>query len=270
MAFEQAGTAIGGLFGGFGKIPPAPDYVPIEKYQKQIIEGNIAAVPKAGELVGAANVFNQAQLEQMGRAALGSSLFDAVRENIGRLVRGELTAGEQKAIQRTLSAKSFGLGVAGTPFATGVEAFGLSAESLRRTQIGISSAAQWLGLTRAPTLGIEASFLPVSAAFQERDYKTGLEWLRNQLEAAPDPGDAAMTQAWINAGRKMDSALLSMTGMMAGGAFGGGGGGGMAGGALGRGGGGLGVNSFSGMGFGSGYWSGYSNDMMGGYVPSWK
>ena len=255
MPFEALGTVFAGALGGFGKKPAAPEYKPIEEYQKQIIGGNIAALPQAKELTGTANVFNQAQLEQMTRSALGSSLFDAVRENIGRLTRGELTTGEQKAIQRTLSARSFGLGVPGSGFATGVEAFGLSRESLMRTQAGLSSAAQWLGLTRAPTLGIEASFLPVTAAFQEREYVTGLEWLRNQLQAAPAPYSAALGQAFINQGRKMDSALLSMSGMMAGGGgFGGGGGG----------------SSFAGSTFGSGDWSGYSADMMGGYVPRWK
>jgi len=255
MPFEAIGTAIGQAFGGFGEKPKAPKYEEIkpEEIQAKTVAGNIAVTPEAGRLAGMVNVFNQEQLEKMTRSALGSSLFDAVRQNIERLTKGEFTAGEQKAIQSTLSARSFGLGVPGSGFATGLEAFGLSRESLARTQAGLSSAAAWLGLTRAPVMDISASFFSpqqrLAAAFQEREFKTGLEWLRNQLAAAPDPGDAAMAQAWVNQGRKMDSALLSMSGMMAGG-MGGAGAGASAGAGMGSGGGALG-------GWGSGWGTGW-------------
>jgi len=252
-----AGAAIGGAIGqvagpilslpwlasaevlGANKTPEIPAFRKIDAAQTQLdtIEGNLAALPRAGELAAQANKLSQDQLDDALRQAIPD--IDKIKTrasgNIASLLAGEVPDDVQSQIQNNAAAKALGGGFAGGGMHRNLVARDIGLTSLDLMNRGQSSADRWLRTSRATTMAPQMSvtsmfFTPsqrLAHETGERDREFSRNLLKSEIDALPT-GMASVFQAMgtaqLGSGASTGGALGSLIGGGGGGGFAGGGG----------------------------------------------
>lgn len=237
-----AGALIGNAIGAFGKKPKVPELQAIDPnaVQKDTVAGNQANFADIAALAAGVNTFNQDQLNALIDKTLGVGVRQQIQENLSSQLQGEVPQDVQNALVRFNASRNVGRNAFGGNFNANITARDLGLTSLDITNKALSSTESWLAQARAPMFDVTSMFftpqqrLAQANLQQDRQYQHDL--LKAGIDAAPDPGTAAL-------GKEIDrffNTAASFGMMAAGGAMGGGGGGlgGLSGGIQGGGGGG--------------------------------
>jgi len=205
------------LFGKKPKIPTLPS-ISAAGVQRQTIADNLAAMPEATQLAGAATEANIAQIQRALEAAVPGA-FSNIQRNIVSQTRGEIPADVSAAIQRDAAATGLDLGVMGAPGTLGgnIAPRNLGLTSLQLMQQGQQNyQALAQPFLNAPVSAQSMWFSPqqrLEFASSERNNMFQRDLLAAQVKAAPDP-------VW----RGVHDTIMTMLGFVAGGLGGGGGG----------------------------------------------
>jgi hypothetical protein len=185
-----------GLFGSKPDVPELPA-LDLGKEQAKAIDNNLAAMPKAQELVSQANLFNRDQIRQMLEATIPDygPRTDKIWKTIDSQIAGELPEDVQDFIQNKAVSRAFGSGVAGSTAGRNIVARDLGLTSLDMTQRGLSSADNWLRTSAAlfspGMMNVTSMFVSPAqqAAFdiEERNAQFQRNWMSEQIDAMPDP-----------------------------------------------------------------------------------
>lgn len=199
------GNLLGSVLSGESK-PKVPNWNDVSLPEEQIkaIAANRAALPGAENLVSDVNRFNQDQIKRMLDTAIPN--FDAlsakIQGNISSELNGEIPSDVSDAVQRNAAAKAIGGGYAGTGAHSNLLARDLGLTSLNLTDRGISSAENWINTMDrifAPgMLDVSSMFITpmqqFGATMSNRETEWGVQWLKNQVSAMPDPFGMALGQ----------------------------------------------------------------------------
>lgn len=209
------------VLGGTAKKPTVPTYTPtnVPAEQQATVAGNAGVLPATENLASQYNLFNQQQLTQMLQTAIPgySAITSKASQNILDELSGKIPADVQGAIESSSAAKALTGGFGGSPLAGNLTARDLGLTSLNLMQQGLSSAESW-------TKMMDSMFAPgqfnVSSMFVSPQFTTGVtqsntanqfgvEWLKNQLAAMPDPGQAAIAADLGQMGDFVGSGILN-------------------------------------------------------------
>lgn len=199
------GNLLGTILGGGGK-PTVPDWNEVSLAEEQIraIEANQAALPGAESLVSETNRFTQDQIRKMLQLAIPNydSLVNSASGNIGALLRGEVPQDVSDSVQRSDAAKAISGGYSGSGMHGNLVARDLGLTSLNAIQAGLSSAQNWIQVmdrVYAPgMMDVSSMFITpmqqFSATFANKESEWGVDWMKNQIKAMPDPFGQALGQ----------------------------------------------------------------------------
>lgn len=199
------GNLLGNVLGGGGK-PTVPDWqnITLADQQLKAIDANAAALPKAEGLVGEANRFSQDQIRKMLEMAIPnfSEISGSASKNIAALMRGEVPADVSGNVQRNSAAQALGGGYAGSGMARNLTTRDLGLTSLQAIQGGLSAAESWIAnmdrLYAPGTMDVSSMFVTpmqmFGATMSNQESEWGVQWLKNQVEAMPDPFGQALGQ----------------------------------------------------------------------------
>lgn len=218
--------------------PDVPTWQDINpgQVQRDTISGNIASFSQAKSLAQQYNQFQQNQVLQQLRTAVPefAPLQAQMAQNLAAQLRGELTASQVAASQRTSAAGALGLGLAGTPAGAAYTARNLGLDQFKLQQSAQAQTPQWLqtvaGLTRSPIYDFSSVFLsPVQRFQMQLENQTAawnVNWLKNQVAAQPSGWAWALAkQGDEDIEMAKQAAISYFSGGMGGGMGGGGGGG---------------------------------------------
>lgn len=191
--------------GGGGK-PKVPDWqnITLADQQQEAIDANISALPKAEDLVGSANLFNQDQIRRMLEMAIPnfSEITGSASTNIAALMRGELPSDVTAAVQRNAAGQALGGGYSGSGMARNLTTRDLGFSSLQAIQGGLGAAESWIAnmnqLYAPGMMDVSSMFVTPTQMFgatmANQESEWGVQWLKNQIEAMPDPFGMALGQ----------------------------------------------------------------------------
>lgn len=230
--------ALGGAILGAGDKPVVPDWkdVPLDDAARQAQGTNKSLLPDYMETASAVNSFTAKEIERM--LTFANPRFHEVEnkflDNLDSGLRGELPSDVQQLIERKTAESAVRGGFSGSGVHRNLTARDLGLTSLQLTQTAMSSADQWLARARdqarAPLMDVTRMFITPEQQFQANwmnaENRYNNQWLKNKIEAMPDPTDAAIGQWMQQTDNAIFGTALSMAGGMMGGGMGGGGGGG--------------------------------------------
>lgn len=219
-----------------GDKPTVPEFVPIDpsKEAAKAIKGNIANFDDIASLAAGVNRLSTDQIKSMLSAIAPE--WQSIQGQQANLIKSELS-GEvpqdvQDFIQRSAASRSVAGGYGGSGMAGNLTLRDLGLTSLQQTQQGFNHAQQWMAAAQSKVPSqFNAASMFVSPALQTQVAQGNAEfgfrrnWLQNQIDAAPDPLEAAYGQSLLNMESQIMSLASTAAGMYTGGAFGGGGGG---------------------------------------------
>ena len=159
-----------------------------------------------------------------------SKIVGGVSGNIESLLKGELPTDVSQAVQSNAATRSLEGGYGGSGASKSLVARDLGLTSLDLTQKGIGSAQSWMqtmnSLFSPGEINVSSMFVTPEQMFNadmsNQQNKWGTQWLKNQVNAMPDPATAAISK---DLGGAVDSLASSILG--GGGSSSGGGGGGL-------------------------------------------
>lgn len=182
MAFEL----FKGLFGGddyYGSKPVVPD---VGASAAKAISSNESNLPAAEGLASKVDQFNYDTLQKY--LDLSNPHRKAIADQQGKvfesLLKGELPADVQSAIQRTSAYKQFSGGFAGSQAGAGLTARDIGSTSLNLITGTLDSASRWMEsqakINASPMLDVTSMFVTPEQVFN-RDFAA------NKISSAPDP-----------------------------------------------------------------------------------
>lgn len=207
MALIQA--LVGKAIGAFGKKPEIPvlPAVNASESQANTIKGNLQNLPEAQRLASAVNAGNRAEAMKSFRAAVpgGEQILATGTQTIADMLRGQLPQDVQRQIQQNAAEAGVAGGFGGTGAGRALGARDLGLASLSLVEKGLSSAQQWMA--GAVRLTQPQGYFDVSSMMftpqqrlgfdvNERNQQYGRNLMEAQVKAAPDPGNAAIIEAW--------------------------------------------------------------------------
>lgn len=179
----------------FGSRPTVPkiEKLSLGDEQQQAIKDNIAAAPEASKL---ANLTMDQIMSMLSRVDPGfQGKADKISSNIDDMLAGKIPQDVTEAVQRSSATQSLTGGYSGSEMGRNLTARDLGLTSLDLTGKGLSQAESWLG-------SVERLLSPAMSTFTGmfvtpmQEYSTHneqnvqqfqREWLRNQVQAMPDP-----------------------------------------------------------------------------------
>jgi hypothetical protein len=175
-----------GLFGGGDVFGRRPKYQSAEDAAIQSTDANLRLLPKAEELGGKVNAYNQDQMLAMLRKSIPGydSLTKAQSDLLASGLRGEVPADVQKQLSMRTAAKSLAGGYAGSGMARNLEArdFGLTSWDI--TQKSLDSTSRW---TESMARLTQPALFNVGSAFISPQQQFDYNKLKADAAAAPDP-----------------------------------------------------------------------------------
>lgn len=213
---------------GFNKINPQGE-------QNKAIEGNLSALPKAQDLAGKVNEFNQAEMLKQIRNVLPNfdSLIGTNAANIGSQLKGEIPDDVAQNIYQSNVAKGLESGVGGgTQRTKNLTARDLGLTSLALKDKGFDSLNKWIGTARQqlshPQMDVTSMFISPTTQLQfavdERDKQFQRDMADSQVTSYYS-WESRMGRGLSQAGSMVAGAAGGGMGGMMGGMGGGGGGG---------------------------------------------
>lgn len=230
-----AGALIGNAIGAFGKKPKKQYYETVDptKVQADTVAGNAANFGDIAALAARVNTFNQDQLDALIERRLGAGSVESIKKHLASGLRGEVAPDVVRALTNYRASRGYGALTGGSPYVANLQGLDISRTSEQIFQENLSSAEQWLKVSQAPTFDVTSMFFTPAQRLAQENLRTERKYQQDLLnagiEAAPDPGTAAL-------GKEIDrffNTAASFGMMAAGKAIGGGlggGGGGLAGG----------------------------------------
>lgn len=252
------GDLVTDAMGGFGSKPKVPVWadITLDQEQQKAIAANLAALPGAENLVSQSNAFTQDQITKMLEGSIPGyhQIVGNIGSNISDLTAGRIPTDVQQMVETASAGRALEGGYGGSGMSRNLVARDLGLTSLNLTQQGLNSAESWLQTMNsifAPgMMNLQSMFVSPQQMFNDtfmnQEAQWGVQWLRNQLKAMPDPATAAIARDVGGMTDSLTSIILPIYGML--GQSGGSGGGGMMGmgGGSSGGGGGM-MNMLSGM-----------------------
>lgn len=210
------------LFGSKPTVPSLPA-LNLGTEQQNAIAGNIKSLPASEQLVGAANQFNQSQIQSMLEKAIPNynAITGQAGSTIDSLLKGEIPVDVSAAVQNSDAAKALGGGYGGSGMHGDLVARDLGLTSLDLVTKGLTSAESWIGMMDklyAPgTVNVSSMFVTPAqqASFdvEERNSQFQRSWMQNQISAMPDPTTKGL---WNFGWGIVDNVLAAYTGGMVG------------------------------------------------------
>lgn len=195
---------VGKVLGGYAQKPKVPTYQPVSAggSAATAVSANTANLPGIENLSSQYNLFNQQQLTQMLNTAIPGydQIASKASSNILDELSGKLPADVLATIQSSDASKALAGGFGGSGLASNLTARDLGLTSLNLTQQGLSSAESWTSMMDrmfAPGQ-FNASSMFISPATQiavntsNTENQWGVDWLKNQINAMPNPANAAI------------------------------------------------------------------------------
>lgn len=218
------GDLIMQAMGGFPtkpSVPAAPNVNP-QAAQSQSITGNQAALPGLEDLASATNQFNMNQRQQLLGQAIPNyrGLTGGASNTLSDWLSGNLSPDVASAVRRNANARSFAGGYGGSGMADALQARDLGLTSLDLQKMGVSALPGYLGTTAQigmprqfdPAAGFISPMEQIAASQWNETNRYGRDWLQNQLDSLPDPGQAAIAKDVGGIGDVVGTALLSYLG----------------------------------------------------------
>lgn len=181
----------------FGDKPSVPELEKLNPgvVQQNAIENNLAAMPKAQDLVSRANLFSREEIDKMLAAAGGQNLLGDAAGQISKMIAGELPLSDVQQSHLKSVAKSFGTGTAGSGAMGNLVARDLGLRELDVISKGLSSAESWLRTTASlyepSMLNLSTMFLTPTQQYQMENEQNlqqfQQQWMGEQIDAMPDP-----------------------------------------------------------------------------------
>lgn len=199
------GDYLGSVLGGTKK-PSVPVWTDINlaDEQQKAIKANLDALPNAESLASSTNAFNEEQILKMLQSAIPNydQLSKSASNDLISLIKGELPQGVSDQVQNSAAARALGSGYAGSGMSRNLVARDLGLTSLQTIQQGLSSAEQWIrnmdALFAPGMLNVTSMFVSPQQMFSDtmanQENKWGVQWLKNQIKAMPDPQMEALGQ----------------------------------------------------------------------------
>lgn len=195
-----AGALIGDLIGGFGEKPVIPGLPVINPDDIQLgtIAGNAGALSGAQKLAGNVDAFNFAQLAKALEFWSPGSL-QKLQRTIGSQLSGELDPQDTQALIRNATAAGYGKGF---NFGSGGIGRNLVLRDLgigvgQQRQRGLQNLMGVYGIGPKPFDVTSMFFTPqqrLNFAMEDRAQRYQRDLLAAQVDAAPDPGTAALAR----------------------------------------------------------------------------
>ncbi len=194
------------------RVADAPQ-IDVSAEQLAAVEGNEATFDAAKGLAEGFNEFMRGEVAKSLKAGVPgyADLTSTLAQNLGAQLRGELTASDLAATQRSSAARALGQGIAGSPAGAA-----FSARNLGLRQYDVQQRAQaqtpgylstMAGVTRAPMFDFSSVFMTAGQRIGVSQWNKTNAWnvqnMRNQMAVQPDPwmkalagfGDSLLTAA---------------------------------------------------------------------------
>lgn len=181
---------IGGFF--FGNTPKVPDYQRVDPGQEQLgaVANNQAILPRAQQLASNVNQFNMEQVMKALEFAMPGGVA-SVRENIANQLAGNADMADLQAGIRGATAAGYNLGVPGSQFNRFGVAGQLGRSVAQQRQQGLQNFLALSQVTKAPQFDVSSMFLTpqqrIQTAMQNTENQFARDWLKAQVDAAPNP-----------------------------------------------------------------------------------
>lgn len=184
---------IGGFF--FGNTPKVPDYKYVDPAAEQAgaINQNQQSLGASKRLASDVNQFNLEQLNKALEFAMPGGL-DSVRKNIADQLAGKADLADLQAGIRGATAAGYNLGVPASQFNRFGVAGQLGRSVAQQRQQGFQNFAALTQVAKAPQFDVTSMFMTptqrVNLALQQNQNQFSRDWLKSQMDAAPNPAGA--------------------------------------------------------------------------------
>jgi uncharacterized protein YcfJ len=231
--------ALAGSILGSGDKPRVPDWedVSLSGSQREAFNANKNLLPESMEMAGSVNTFNANEIERLIR--LANPEFDGIRSkylsNMDDMLSGKLPGDVQNLIERKTAEQAVAGGFTGSGMHRNLSTRDLGLTSLQMTDKGMGAAERWIEQARVqarvPMMDVTSMFISPQQQFEANwrnaENRYNNQWLKNKIDAMPDPKDAAIGQWMQQTDNAIFGTALSVAGGMLGGGMGGGKGGGI-------------------------------------------
>lgn len=222
------------FFSGSKPKVPNLETINFESEQAAAIGQNIKSLPALTRLGSKVDDWNTSELlKNLEKMLPGySGLRDSITSTLQSQLKGEIPDDVSQQVQRLSAESARAGGYSGSEASRNLTARDLGLTSLDITNRALDTTSRWLQQARAgaPTFDVTSMFVTpaqrIGVKLHENQMKFQRDWMQNQIDALPEPWEAAVGEIFDS----IEEVGQSVVSAYAGGAVGGmGGGGGAAG-----------------------------------------
>lgn len=214
------------LAGGGGEVPNAPVFKPLNvgEIAKQTLEDITGILPSVEKITSDINSFMSAESTKSIEAQFPgyTQLMSQYTSDLRSLLKGEVGPGTEDYLQRKGAERAVQSGTVGSGFSWANTTRALGLQSYQNMLTGMNAFERWSNQARSSAQMFNFTGLLPSLQTElnteqwNKEMQLGVDWLKNQLDAMPQPWETALSQSL----QKFDDLTWNMAGAAAGGAMG--------------------------------------------------